>query len=172
MKTNITVDGLLDLDRALKDLADQTSSRTSRAVVRRVLTKAAAPIAVTMKSLAPPHVKPEIVITEKLTPEEKRRAKEAEEDPVVTVHVGPNYERGSRARTAHLFEFGTVFRRQESTGRPTGRMKITPFMRPAWDENKNKALIIISQQLWIEIKKTAERAARKAERTAAKLRGN
>lgn len=34
---------------------------------------------------------------------------------------------------AHLFEFGTQDRTQKKTGRFTGRMKATPFLRPAVD---------------------------------------
>lgn len=41
--------------------------------------------------------------------------------------------RGRWGRLAHLFEFGTTERTQKKTGRSTGHMKATPFLRPAVD---------------------------------------
>lgn len=48
---------------------------------------------------------------------------------------------------AHLFEFGTQDRRQTTTGRFTGRMTATPFLRPALDTKAQAATNKIAQIL-------------------------
>jgi HK97 gp10 family phage protein len=42
-----------------------------------------------------------------------------------------------KASHAHLVEFGTVQRHQKS-GKSTGTMPAKPFLRPAWDSNKER----------------------------------
>lgn len=46
-------------------------------------------------------------------------------------------------RMAHWFEFGTGARVQRTTGRETGRMPATPFLRPAIERMRAKA-----EQVW------------------------
>jgi hypothetical protein len=57
---------------------------------------------------------------------------------------------------AHLQEFGTV------------RHGPQPFARPAWDAGQSRILEGIKDDLWAEIKKAADRLARKTARLAAK----
>ena len=59
---------------------------------------------------------------------------------------------------AHMSEFGTA----HQPAKPAGR--------PAWDNNKMKALESIKSDLWSEIEKARARLARKAARLAAKIK--
>ena len=172
MKMSAKVDGLLDLDQALKDMAEDLGKRSAKGAARRALRAAAQPIHADMVSGAPAHVKDSVDIGERLTPRQARQARFGGLDrSLLELFVGVNYRFGMRGRTAHLFEFGTAQREQASTGRRTGRIRAVPFVRPAWDANRMKALEILRTRLWVEIQKTTERARRKAERAAAKLAG-
>ena len=170
MKSSIKVDGLLDLDQALKDLAEATNNRTAKGATRRALVAAAQPIFNAAQSGAPPFVKDSIQISSKLTPRQRRLARQGGLDQsALPLYIGATYEDPKQnGRLAHLFEFGTGRRKQKSTGRDTGTIRARPFMRPAWDANKTTALEILRKQLWLEIKRATERAARKAARAAAR----
>jgi len=52
-----------------------------------------------------------------------------------------------KAPHAHLVEYGTGPRYQKKTGRYTGQMPARPFFRPAWDENKDRVLKKIVEEL-------------------------
>lgn len=68
---------------------------------------------------------------------------------------------GASAPHAHLVEFGTVERFHES-GKSTGSMPAQPFIRPAFDNTKDKMLGTIKSELTDEIERTAKRHARTA----------
>ena len=70
---------------------------------------------------------------------------------------------GSWAPHAHLIEFGTA-QRKKASGSSTGFVSATPFMRPAWDGNKSKALDIFKSEMWLSIVKAARRLRKKAEK--------
>jgi HK97 gp10 family phage protein len=137
------VEWLVGSDKALAEVG---SKATQKNVLRRALLKAAKPIDDQASALAPRDTgKLEIsVITgTQLTRRQRSSAYKAGKLGVVEVHVGTALSRG-------LFqEFGTY------------KMPAQPFMRPAWDANKDKAESIIATELWVEIRKAAERAARK-----------
>jgi HK97 gp10 family phage protein len=57
--------------------------------------------------------------------------------------------------TAHLNEFGTAPRVQKSTGKSTGSMPATPFLKPAVDRNQRQVLRIIARGMEAEIAKVA-----------------
>ena len=98
---------------------------------------------------------------------------------VVTVYVG------SSSPHAHLVEFGTTERTLDEprtvniggnvvTITTTGRMSPNPFLRTAWDMNKEKAVEILGRELWEQIAKAARRLAKKAQKgtlTAGQARG-
>ena len=63
--------------------------------------------------------------------------------------TGINVYAGTRNPNGVPREFGTV------------RTPPEPFMRPAWESNKGQVLESVSEQLAVEIKKTAARAAKK-----------
>lgn len=129
-----------------KALGEVGSKATQKNVLTRTLKKAAAPIDDMASSLAPRDtgkLEISIVTGTQLTRRQKSSAYKAGKLGVAEVHVGTKLSRG-------LFqEFGTF------------KMRPHPFMRPAWDAKQGEALRIISTELWTEIKKAADRAARK-----------
>lgn len=129
-----------------KALGEVGAKATQKNVLTRTLKKAAAPIDDMASGLAPVEtggLQISIITGTQLTRRQKSSAYKAGKLGVAEVHVGTKLSRG-------LFqEFGTY------------KMRPHPFMRPAWDANKGRALDIISKELWVEIKKAADRAARK-----------
>ena len=65
--------------------------------------------------------------------------------------------KGDGARFAHLPEFGTAERVQKTSGRRTGKMPMTPLVRPAFDSKKEQAVSAVEQSLGDGV----EREARK-----------
>lgn len=141
---NAKVEWLVGSDQALAEVGKKS---TQKNILLRTLKAAAKPIDDEAQSLAPVDtggLRISIITGTKLTRSQKSSAYKNGKLGVAEVHVGTELSRG-------LFnEFGTF------------KMRPHPFMRPAWDANKKKAEDIIATQLWIEIRKAAERAARKA----------
>jgi len=180
-KTAMTfsIDGLKEVDAALSEL----NRATARNVARRALRKVGMVIAEAAKALAPddpatpaPDLHRSIAVSPRLINKRglsdfanemaatgdrgaaveairSARRKGDGDAPIVTMFVGPA---NLPARYAHLVEFGTAHSAAQ------------PFMTPAWEANKNKALDMVADELRKEIAAAAARAARKA----ARLRGN
>lgn len=153
---SVSVDGLRDLDRALGQLA----KATAKGVMRRVLLKAGAPIENAARGLAPddPATPPldlhtSIDTSTKLGKRQARLNRKQPNKSFVEAFVGAGV-----IPQAHLIEFGTDHSAPQ------------PFMRPAWDANKMKALDIIKSELGQEIEKTAKRAAVRAAKLLARSR--
>ncbi|TDK35201.1 hypothetical protein E2F50_13145 [Rhizobium deserti] len=141
---SVRVDGLKDLDQALKKLP----RATAKSVGRRTLMKAAQPIAEAGRANAPEregNLKKSYGVGTKLTKRQKRMNKK--ESPV-EVFVGPNDP------AAVQTEFGNQHQAAE------------PHLRPAWDAEKQPTLERIKDGLWVEISKAAARLARKAAKLA------
>ncbi|OMQ44930.1 HK97-gp10 family putative phage morphogenesis protein [Ensifer sp. 1H6] len=154
MAIKVKVEGFRELDKALQQL----KVATAKNVARRVLMKAAEPIAEDMRARAPDDpdtggndLKSSIGVGTKLT---KRQSKANKRESPVEVFVG-----AGGVPQAHLQEFGTEHHVAQ------------PFARPAWDAGKSQALETIRDELTIEIGKAATRAARKAARDARKMGG-
>ncbi|ARR55334.1 hypothetical protein HY78_18750 [Rhizorhabdus wittichii DC-6] len=156
----IKVEGLRELDEALKELPK--SAR--KPVLRRIARKALIPFLAAVKAKAPVDdpadtpkrpagaLRDSYTIGSTLNRSQRRTVKrEGKSD--VEVYAGTN------DRVGILQEFGTV----NHAARPHGR--------PAWDETKDEALAIVQTELGGEIEKTAARAARKAARLAIKNGG-
>ncbi|WP_075216082.1 HK97-gp10 family putative phage morphogenesis protein [Mongoliimonas terrestris] len=140
-RVKVKVEGLRELERALKDLPKATGKN----VLRRVLTEGGEPIARAARGKAPVEVgylREGIDVGTKLT--RRQRGLHNRESPV-EVFVG-----ASGDPAAHIQEFGNEDNPPQ------------PFMRPAWDSQKMKALDLISVRLGVEIDKAAARLARKA----------
>jgi HK97 gp10 family phage protein len=154
----VTVVGLKELEQALLELP---SKATQRNVLKRVLLKAAKPIADAMQQNAE-HFRKTGVLEEsinvgtKLTTRQqtiKKRDKRQGGNANSNVEV---YAGAGKVGYAHLKEFGD------------SQMAADPYARPAWDSNRHQALETIKTDLWGEIKKAAERAARKSLRKGRK----
>ena len=137
------VDGLKELQTALQELP----KATGRNVMQRTLIKAAKPIetaAIAKVPVATGNLKKSITTSTRLT---KRQRSAQPKRSLVEVYVGSS-------SIGTLVEFGT------SDTPPQ------PFLRPAWDGNKEQALKIIKDEMGNEIAKAAARLAKKAARAA------
>lgn len=145
------IEGLSDLDGALKELP----KATSRNVLLRVLKKAGQPIANDGEARAPKRtgkLAQSYTVGTKLSRRQKKlHSKESD----VEVFVGP---------TPHPKSVQTEFGNSHQAP--------DPHLRPAWDSNNRSALENITKDLAEEIEKARARLARKAERAAAKLRAS
>lgn len=146
------MDGLKELDQALSQLPKATAKN----VLRRTAILALAPVIADAKRLVPVdegELKESLKVAGKLSKRQARKNAKAvaEGKSSVQLYAGP-----SALPHAHLVEFGTA------------HMRPQPFMRPAWDANKDKVLELIRTEMGDEITKAAGRLARKAARLAKK----
>lgn len=135
--------GAKELDKALAQLP----RATSRTVLRKTLTKAAEPVLTMAQYLVPVDqgdLKRSLKIGTSLSSRQRKIAGRSGE---VMVYVGASHPMGAHA---HLVEFGTA------------KTPAQPFLRPAWDRQKGKALRIFQAEIWKEIVKAAESLAKKA----------
>lgn len=167
-----TVSGL----KQLNDTLDALSFQNRRRVLERVLLRRAQPIVQAAKQKAPyDYYDLERSIQATLTPPHNlmnarkafgqviaaggtvgaaRAAAKAYGANPPTVYIGPG-----RNPQSSLQEFGTSHHRAQ------------PYMRPAWDQNQNAALIGIAADIQQEINATAARVAKRAANRAAKAAG-
>ncbi|UWQ29913.1 hypothetical protein [Leisingera sp. M523] len=150
------IEGSGDIERALVELA----RGTAKGVMRRAMKKSLQPVKRDAENSSF-----EIAITSKLSPRQRGEARRDRSRTKVSLYVGPVESDGSHAPHAHLIEFGTGPRRHES-GKYVGAVMADPFMRPAWDANRERMLQILRKEVWAEIEKAVERAARKAAKAA------
>lgn len=147
-KTFVKVEGLRELQKALQELPRATAKN----VMKRVLMQAGQPVADQAESLAPVktgRLQKAIGLGSKLT---RRQKSTSPKQSAVEVYIGVG-----RSLPQGVFqEFGTINNGPQ------------PFLRPAWDSNKMGVLEKIKDLTWTEIKKAAERIARKTARLAAK----
>lgn len=157
MSVKMKIEGAGDIERALAELA----RGTAKGVMRRSMKKALKPVKEAAE--ASPFT---IAVTSKLSDRQQRDARADRARDKLTLYVGPVQEDGSDAPHAHLYEFGTAPRYHRKSGKYVGAMMADPFMRPAWDANKDQVLAILKKEVWSEIEKTVERVRRKAEKAA------
>lgn len=162
--------GAKRLEAALRELP----KRIGKGALRRALMKAAEPVAEDARqrvAVRTGKVRDSIQVSTKLSKRQRRRMKVNPGDVFAFVGAGPS-------RRAHLIEFGTGPRqhrksgvdatgRSRTPGKPTGQVRPEPFMRPAWDANKEQVLDDFANLLWIEIEKAALRIARRQARGTA-----
>lgn len=185
MRVSAKLHGFKELEASLMQLEKQATRKT---VVRNTLKKAGEPVATAMKAKAPVDegdLRDSIIVGTKIKGEvgkaayskamrqgfdkaaavrsmrDARRAAKGTMPPVI-MYVGP----GEKAFHAHLVEFGTA--PHANGGMFAGTMHpgtaAKPFARPAWDEKKDEALSIISDELRAQIAKAVGRAARRKAR--------
>lgn len=142
MAVRVKIEGLKELDAALKEFDHVTARR----IGRRVLKEAGEPVARAARQKAPKldwHLHEDIDVGTRLT---QRQASLHRKPPSTTVEMFV----GTKNPAGVTQEFGT------------SRHSAQPFMRPAWDQEKGMVLTIIVNGLGTEISKAAARAARKA----------
>lgn len=147
-KTTFEIEGLSDLEAALKELP----RATARNVLLRTLKAQAQPIADAGEALAPRRsgkLSESYQVSTKLSKSQKRTKKQSD----VEVYVGP---------TSHPKSVQTEFGNAHQAAHP--------HLRPAWDGNYRQVLAGITETLRGEVEKARARLARKAERLVAKMR--
>jgi HK97 gp10 family phage protein len=177
-KEMFTVEGLSDLEDALKELPKATAKNT----IRRALTAAAQPIIQTATVLCRVRrIRPSIVVTKiKFTSGDAGKRAFAEamaggasrqeageaahaaniaaesggDDPSITSGVASV---GPTRRAFYGFEFGTIHQAPQ------------PFMRPAWDQHKRDALDLVKTELKTQIDKAVARIAKKQAKLLASM---
>jgi HK97 gp10 family phage protein len=146
-KTTFRIEGLAELKDALEELPKATGTN----VLKRALTKAAEPLEADAERTAPVGIgtlQRSIKVSGKLS---RRQKSQHKKESKVELFIGP-----APLVQAITQEFGTVDHGPK------------PFMRPAWDGNKLKALGTIKDILAAEIEKARQRLARKAAKLLAK----
>ncbi len=151
-------------DKELENALAELPKSVAKPVLTSILMEAAQPIVAVAKVLAPPDdpdtkgsLKEGISAATSLT--KRQRSFSAKNG--VTVFIGPS-NRNPAFRVGHLNEFGTGPRYHKS-GKYVGVMPAKPFMRPAWDSTKDRALQIIRQKAWEKILAAAKKLRAKAE---------
>lgn len=149
MKMTFHVEGLSELDEALKELP----KATARNVLLRTLKDSSGPMIDAAKASAPKRkggLIKSIDVSTKLS--RRQRSMNRKESPV-EVYIGPSpHPKGVQQ------EFGNAHHHAQS------------FMRPAWDGTVQIMLSSIRDKLANEIDKAVARLARKAARLAAKMK--
>lgn len=142
------IDGQEEMAENMRALANATQ----RNVARRVLTKAAQPVAERAASLAPVErgiLAFSIVVSTQLT--RRHKAEQRNRESEVEVYIGPAGGQGALFYASHV-EFGTVL------------APARPYLRPAWESTKGEVMALIASGLRAEIERAASRGARKAAR--------
>lgn len=177
--TTVTVAGLRELDAAL----GQLTKATARNVVKRVLVKAGEPIAAAAAAFAPKdtmELSNSIVVSSKI----ENKVGNAEFAEAMRQGLGRDAAvkalRGARRAAKGKGSFGMVLVGPTKAKTKKDAIKRVvqefgsvnqpghPYMRPAWDQNKDKALDIIKNELGDEIQKAAARSAKRAAAKALK----
>lgn len=149
MAASIKIEGLKDLEKALMALDKHT---TRRSVGRKVLKKAAQPLADDMNRKAPSDpgttngLNTSYVVSTKLNKRQRKAVKKNKSD--VEVYAGTNDPAGLQQ------EFGNVNHAAQ------------PHVRPAWDAGKRQALDTIKDDLGDEIVKAVARQAKRKAKAA------
>ncbi|MGO7922008.1 HK97-gp10 family putative phage morphogenesis protein [Rhizobium ruizarguesonis] len=144
MATRIKIEGLKQLDKALGELPKSTA----KAVLRKVLKEAGEPVAAAARGNAPRLTGNLYEHTDYGTRLTRRQAslhRQATKDDrdFAEAFVGTSDPAGMQ------HEFGNEHQAAQ------------PWLRPAWDSQKNNALFIITHRLWVVIEEAAARLARR-----------
>lgn len=183
MSISVKISGLKELEAALLDLEKAATRKT---VARNALKKGAAPIASAMAAGArrtpQPEIGANIAVSTKIVGEagnaafhaamkqgfDKASAVKAMRDarraakgtlPPVLMYVGPT----DGHSMAHWWEFGIAphVNGGQFAGTKHPGVRPTPFMRPAFDGQKDAALAAIAAELAAQIQKAAARQAKR-----------
>lgn len=170
MARSVRVEGLKELQRALKELPKATQG----AVLRRILLRAAEPMRSDAEAQAPEDIgvlKGSVEQSFRLTARQRRLAGKsavrlqdgsfrAAKSTGAEVYVGPGARDRQKAPPPQglLQEFGTRNHAAQ------------PFLRPAWDAHRQQALETIATELGSEIEKSARRLAAKQARAQTRAR--
>lgn len=150
MSSSLKVSGFKELDELLASMPRQLAGAGVTAGLRRALQ----PVAAAARAYAPGSLDGRIRIAPTIKASQRSQSLEQPGSGRKVMYVG------ATAPHAHLVEFGTGPRYQ-ANGKYVGIMPPDPFMRPAWDANKDQVLATLAQAVREEIGKAlARRSAR------------
>ncbi|MCP5385948.1 MAG: hypothetical protein H6916_03915 [Novosphingobium sp.] len=162
MARKVKLQGFRELEASLADLVSKVggSKATGKNVLKRTLLRAAEPFEADAKANAArltgnmsENIRTGTRLTRGQTRANKRNGKSYSE-----VHVGVVGAATGHAAYAHVTGVQNEFGNEHQAAQP--------FLRPAWDANKEGAIDAIGQALGEEIEKATARAAKKAARRA------
>jgi HK97 gp10 family phage protein len=160
VKPTLSLQGVAQLDKVLQEMAKTTAKRTAR----KAMSQALDPVLQAARDLAPVgptgRLRDGVNVSHKLN---KSQAGEAPREGKDVLHMYV----GSNSPHAHLVEFGTGPRHHKS-GKYVGSMPPNPWMRPAWDGNRQAVLDGLAAALRAEIEKTLARIAKRKANAARK----
>lgn len=142
-------EGFKDLEKSLGEL----KHTAARGVARKVLRKAAIPFKEAWADAMPEgegDLRENLSIGGRLTRRQARAARNGAKKTEVLVHIGVSDPAGQQT------EFGN------------SRQSAQPHGRPTWEAWKMRVFETISNMLGQEVRRTVERARKRAERAAAK----
>ena len=140
----IKMDGFKEVQKALWTL----DKAVGRSVLRSAIKKAGQPVLDSAQANAPVltgDLKASIAFKSALTKRQRIFSPKMKDE--VELFIGPTHPKG---RHGHLLEFGT------------SKMPAQPFLRPAWDANKDHVLNTLEKEIWNAIERVQKRLAAKA----------
>lgn len=178
-QVRVTVAGLREANAAL----EQLPRATQRAVLRRVLVKAGQPIAEAARALAPKR-SGELAASIQVSTRIKNKVGNAEFAAAMAAGLGINEAR-SALRAARRAGKGAGSYAEVHVGPAeaskkhaaikrivqefgSARQPGTPYMRPAWAQQADRAFEIVRADMQAEIAKAAARVAKRAARLSLK----
>jgi hypothetical protein len=151
----LKIEGAEDLEAALRALG---SSRAIKAALKPALLLAGEPVAKVARALAPRKsgdMAEGVDVSTTLSRRQRHDRGWGGDNTTAFVYIG-----ASPVGPAVLEEFGTTQRHWKS-GKSTGSTRARPFMRPAWEQGKDRVLVDFGRYLWVTIEKEAKRIATK-----------
>lgn len=148
----VTIDGLEDMTKLLKDI----SPREGKNIARRTVTKTAAKVRTAMRKRAPKGP------TGNLRKAIKSRRTKGKGDKVsAEVFVDKSGGPSGKGYHWHFVEYGTGPRTVKKTGAKVGAMPAQPFIVPTIEEYRPQIPAIYRTQWWTEYEKEMHKRARK-----------
>lgn len=173
MSATVKISGLRELEKALAQLP----KATGRAVLKRVLVKAGKPIADMASSLAPRDTG-ELAGSIKVSAKIKNNTGKSEyaavmkaggsKDQAVAALRSARRSAGGAGSSAEVYVGPTQAKSKKDAIKRivqefgSEKQGPQPYMRPAWDAQKGRALEIVKNELGGEIAKSAARVAKRA----------
>lgn len=151
MTASLKVSGFKEIDDLLQAMPRQLAGQGVAAGLRRALQ----PVAAAARAYAPGSLDTRIRIAPTIKAGQQAQALEKPGKGKRVMFVG------ATAPHAHLVEFGTG-PRYHKNGKYVGIMPPDPFLRPAWDANKDQVLASLAAAIREEIGKAIGRRSARA----------
>jgi HK97 gp10 family phage protein len=151
MSASLKVIGFKEMDALLQAIPRQLAGQGVSSGMRRALQ----PVAAAARNYAPGSLSERIRIAPTIKAGQQAQSLEKPGKGRKVMYVG------ATAPHAHLVEFGTG-PRYHANGKYVGIMPPDPFLRPAWDANKDEVLATLATAIRDEIEKALRRRVSRA----------